>query len=202
MVNFFNVLNIPYTDNEKIIKKAFYKKVKELHPDTGKYNDKEFNLLIEAYKTLIDSKKRREYLKSLEETSKTKKYKKIPKNRIIFPNNLANILKRVKILDKKRYREIKKDFKVDLYILLDREDIEKSIVFEIDLPLRKICPVCFGNDEYCHLCNGIGTIITSYKHSFIINPPFYNKEQRELSINKIKSGQFLVKKILIEILIK
>ncbi|HOJ49864.1 MAG TPA: DnaJ domain-containing protein [Spirochaetota bacterium] len=202
MVDYFKILNIEYTEDENLIKKAFYKRVKELHPDTGQYDSSEFNLLIEAYKTLSDKKKRDEYIRTVIKEKTKNNLKKIEKNRIIFPNNLGNIVKKVKIFDRKRYKDAKKDFNVDLYVLISKKEINYNFYLEIDLPARIICPKCFGNNIYCDLCSGIKSIIRSFKYKVILKPPFKNMGKIEIPINKkIKGGEFLVKKIEIGILL-
>lgn len=59
--DFYKILNIPQNASESDIKKAFYKKAKESHPDVNKGSEDKFKEINEAYETLSDQFKRRQY---------------------------------------------------------------------------------------------------------------------------------------------
>jgi curved DNA-binding protein CbpA len=59
--NFYQVLNITQTASDSDIKKAFYKLAKEYHPDVSKGAEDKFKEINEAYETLSDEFKRRQY---------------------------------------------------------------------------------------------------------------------------------------------
>ncbi|MCQ2611761.1 MAG: J domain-containing protein [Treponema sp.] len=60
MINCYKVLGVPPTATASEIRRAYRKKVKELHPDaTGTHDTaKEFDLVVKAYQILSDSKTR------------------------------------------------------------------------------------------------------------------------------------------------
>jgi DnaJ-class molecular chaperone len=58
--DYYTILGVPRTANEKEIKTAYRKKAMEKHPDKGG-KEEEFKQLLEAYEVLSDSKKRSLY---------------------------------------------------------------------------------------------------------------------------------------------
>jgi molecular chaperone DnaJ len=61
--DYYKVLDVPKDASEAEVKKAFYRKARELHPDVNKAADAEerFKELNEAYDVLSDSSKRSQY---------------------------------------------------------------------------------------------------------------------------------------------
>jgi len=59
--DFYKILNIPQNASDGDIKKAFYKLAKEYHPDVYKGAEDKFKEINEAYETLSDQFKRRQY---------------------------------------------------------------------------------------------------------------------------------------------
>ena len=59
--DFYQTLNVQKTASDSDIKKAFYKLAKEYHPDVNKGAEEKFKEINEAYETLSDQFKRRQY---------------------------------------------------------------------------------------------------------------------------------------------
>ncbi|XP_028814486.1 dnaJ homolog subfamily B member 9a [Denticeps clupeoides] len=61
--DYYDILGVPKDASERQIKKAFHKLAMKLHPDKNKSPDSEtkFREIAEAYETLSDEKRRREY---------------------------------------------------------------------------------------------------------------------------------------------
>jgi len=61
--DYYKILNIPPDADDKLIKRAYYQKAKVFHPDINKsINSKQqFQILNEAYQTLINAGKRKVY---------------------------------------------------------------------------------------------------------------------------------------------
>ncbi|XP_006642962.3 dnaJ homolog subfamily B member 9a [Lepisosteus oculatus] len=61
--DYYNILGVPKDASERQIKKAFHKLAMKYHPDKNKSPDAEtkFREIAEAYETLSDEKRRREY---------------------------------------------------------------------------------------------------------------------------------------------
>ena len=63
-MNYYQILNISNTASQEQVKKAYLDKAKECHADHGG-NDEQFKIVCEAYETLKDEEKRRNYDKSI-----------------------------------------------------------------------------------------------------------------------------------------
>ncbi|XP_034718993.1 dnaJ homolog subfamily B member 9-like [Etheostoma cragini] len=61
--DYYDILGVPKDANERLIKKAFHKLALKYHPDRNKSPDAEakFREIAEAYETLSDDKRRRDY---------------------------------------------------------------------------------------------------------------------------------------------
>ncbi|XP_029597908.1 dnaJ homolog subfamily B member 9 [Salmo trutta] len=61
--DFYDILGVPKDASERQVKKAFHKLAMKYHPDRNKSPDAEarFREIAEAYETLSDNKRRREY---------------------------------------------------------------------------------------------------------------------------------------------
>lgn len=58
---YYDFLGVPSESAPREIKSAFRKKAKALHPDTARSDDRSMRFLLEAYRTLSDPERRREY---------------------------------------------------------------------------------------------------------------------------------------------
>lgn len=64
MKDYYEILEVDTESTPEQIKRAFRKKAKELHPDlshAGSYSAEKLHLLIQAYETLSDARRREEY---------------------------------------------------------------------------------------------------------------------------------------------
>lgn len=59
--NYYRILDVPYDATFSEIKKAYRKKVKEVHPDKDKGNAEHFKRVKEAYEILTNVEKRKRY---------------------------------------------------------------------------------------------------------------------------------------------
>ncbi len=64
--NYYSILGVPRTASRKQIKKAFFSLSQKYHPDKSIKNNKKYEKIIEAYETLKDTEKKREYDEELE----------------------------------------------------------------------------------------------------------------------------------------
>lgn len=78
-MNYYELLQITPNASEEVIKAAYKALVKKYHPDNGAIDGKEkLQLINEAYKTLSDSSRRKEYDKTLLCMSEQAVYTKTP----------------------------------------------------------------------------------------------------------------------------
>ncbi len=78
MTNYYRVLQVKKGSNSEEIKNSFRRLVKKYHPDKDKTNgvssEEKIKVLIKAYKTLTDSRKRFHYDKLLQNKNVKKSY--------------------------------------------------------------------------------------------------------------------------------
>jgi len=150
-MDFYKILGVKPNASPEEIKKAFREKAKKYHPDINPSNQEYFKLVVEAYETLIDPIKRREYdnqyLELEREVNKNNGGQKI------FPN-LFDITSR-----KKRGKDIKKE------IFITLKEAFEGCTKLISYTRKEICPNCNGNGlvensikKVCLKCNGTGNI--------------------------------------------
>ncbi len=187
-MNFYKLLAIKISASEDEIKKAYRKIAKRFHPDLNPSGDFIFKFLNEAYTTLLDPQKRKEYDRCL-----------IGKDNGKFSNFLFFTHKP------------KDGSDINLSIYLENKENEKEIV--VGYKRYKVCEFCEGNGlkedskiEICKKCNGTGKVKTKlgsivcfscfgegYK---ILNPCkfckglgyHYGKEKIRIKVKDLKSG--------------
>jgi DnaJ-class molecular chaperone len=166
IIDFYEVLNIPYKAKKELIRSAFCNLIKIYHPDiSGKNADEDkrkVDLIIKGYKLLIDDELRKDYTVQLLSKNRfnAEGYVYLPKNRIKYSISLSDLLT-TKLLNKKiRRRERMRTFGQDIEIFVTPKESEKGAVAYVELPSRMNCYVCYGEDRYCHVCSGVGRIPT------------------------------------------
>ncbi len=141
-MNFYKLLAIKINASEDEIKKAYRKLAKKFHPDLNPGSDNIFKLLNEAYITLLDPKKRKEY------------------NNFLFRKDNGRFSDFLFFTTKP-----KDGSDINLSIYLENKENEKEIV--ISYKRYKVCEFCEGNGlnenskiEICEKCNGTGKVKT------------------------------------------
>jgi DnaJ-class molecular chaperone len=160
---------------------------------------------MEAYGTLRDRELRHHYhddlLQYLSEKNR-EQYALVPGERVIFSNRLDSILKKIRIFDKKHYRKIRRNFQEDLCIFVSRKEAETGIRFSVTLPVRRVCPQCFGNHgEECPLCDGLGMVSSSHPHILTLSPPLNHGEIQLVPVQgkPCKGAYFITRKLKVRI---
>lgn len=204
MVNLFKILGLQPGVNTGEVKSAFYSRIKMLHPDTGNYQQDKFEEVLGAYRILKDPEKRKKHEKELVlfwAKKKLEGFSTLPPNRIIFPKSLHNIIRKIQIFDKKRYRKVSGDFNEDLCLLLTHQEAQLGIRFSVNLPLRRVCPECMGAGVDCSLCDGMHMITGSHPYQVILPGPLMHQQIKVISITKkpFSGAYFLTKKLKIRL---
>jgi len=116
--NYYDVLSVDVNADNEQIKRAYREAAKKYHPDVNKSSDSEelFKIVKEAYDTLINDERRREYDKTLPLN--------IRKNR---RRNMANEKKAEEVFEEKKPE---KD-----YPLLDKIRIIFAVLFFVIVPV-------------------------------------------------------------------
>jgi len=151
-MDFYKILGVKRDASPEEIKKAFREKAKKYHPDINPNNQEYFKLVVEAYETLIDPKKRREYDNQFIEAERNNGEK--PANQQNIFSNIFDITSR-----KRKGKDIKKE------IYLTLKEAFNGCQKKISYTRREICPNCNGTGlvensikKLCLKCNGTGTI--------------------------------------------
>ncbi len=177
MINYYEVLEVPfYADNDDI-KRAFRRLAKKYHPDVlteTDHNSSRMTEIIEAYKILTDHSLRKKYDAEFVREAAEKirsKYKILPKTRIIYTSTLKNIISNGILTRRNLKHRIKKlKFDEDMTIYISREEQKDGAVIKLTLPARTLCDVCFGGSRTCYRCDGIGRVVSTEELEFFIPP--------------------------------
>jgi curved DNA-binding protein CbpA len=151
MIDLYDVLNVKKTCSRNKIKKEYRKLVIVYHPDKGG-DPKLFELINNAYETLIDTEKREEYDKAYS------LWKDSNKDYFSLKNNSINFLETqeelVKNIDKKELEDKKKNFNEEIIKeeILSKEELIKRMK-DLELAreqddLDNIHNSIFENDEF------------------------------------------------------
>ncbi len=147
-MDFYRLLGVSPSASKEEIKRAFREKAKKYHPDLNPENQEIFKKIIEAYETLMDDNKRKEY--------DLKRKSNFIKNKID-----EEIREFLNLKNKKKLKG--KDIKKEVFITL-KEGFE-GVYKKISYTKKKICPNCNGSGttensfiQKCNTCKGEGKI--------------------------------------------
>jgi DnaJ-class molecular chaperone len=195
LIDYYEILNVPYKAKKELIRSAFCNLIKIHHPDiSGNNSDdekKKVDLIIKGYKILIDDKVRREYTNQLlSGRFNSEGYVYLPKNRIKYSISLKDLLT-TRLLNKKvKRKERIGKFGQDIEIFITPKESEKGAVVYLELPSRMDCHVCYGKDAYCHVCNGVGRIPTASHLEVKIHPNTKNGSTIDFNLMKFRPDSF------------
>jgi molecular chaperone DnaJ len=140
MKDYYKILGVDKKSTKEDIKKAYRKLSKKYHPDVNPNGEEEFKNISEAYETLIDDNKRKEYDNPV-------KFKNPFNGSNPFENFHRNFRREVN----------NKNIRVDITPLESFLGVKKDINYSIDYN----CNTCDGNGgetKTCGICNGTGNI--------------------------------------------
>ncbi len=212
MLNYYDILNVPYTATIGEIRISYRKMAKRYHPDLSpdKSGAAKFKLITEAYqvlgnhslKTCYDQKIMSKKLHFEGNNS----YIIIPRKRVRFASSFKNLAESGLLAQKRLKRQDRlQSFGYDVSITIKAHENKRGVAVNIPLPAKGICYVCYGAELTCYLCEGMGkysfvgdlglTIPANMKHNSVF----------EINISKYqpsKEAFFTMKllKILIDIL--
>ena len=184
--NYYLVLGVSRGADREKIKKAYRRVAKQYHPDVARNQEsaKQFQEIREAYETLSDDAKRRQYDAELEREGSPLRVSNVSDiiqartarlNRMegLFSTSvdefLEGFLPGFFDLDPHRIGE------KDLYLeaILSPEEAATGGLYPIAVPVWEPCPRCgrsgFLDRFFCPLCNGYGRVRS--KREFSLNMP-------------------------------
>lgn len=150
MKNYYVILQVDPKSTLEAIKRAYRRLAKRYHPDkrglTGSAaNEEQFKEISEAYETLRDPEKRREYDKKLEHSK--------PK-RAGFGTDFHR--------SREGFRRAQASPALSADIILSQEELLRGGSIPVEVPIQVECPYCFGfgNTFFfrCPECGGTGVI--------------------------------------------
>lgn len=202
MEDYYIVLGISRGSNLEKIKRAYRTIVKKYHPDISQSQEsnKKFLEIREAYETLSDESKRRQYDAELERQGSSLRIRKVPE----IINTRTSRLDEVEELfsssaddffegflpgffdvDRSRFRG------KDLYFeaILSPEEAAEGGLYPVTIPVLEPCPRCsksgFLNDFFCPRCNGYGRVRSEREFSLSIPPNVRHGTEIRLSLEDI-----------------
>lgn len=213
MDDYYVVLGISKGASLAKIKKAYRMVVKKYHPDTtqGPEDRKKFLEIREAYETLSDEEKRRQYDAELERRGSTLRVRKVPE----IVNARKSRLEEVEGLFRSSVDEFFEGFLPgffdpgkkglegkDLYyeaILTPQEAVEGGLC-PITVPVLEPCPRCgtsgLWDGFFCPLCNGYGRVRAERTFKLRIPPNVTHGTKVKLSLEDIG-----LKKVILNVIV-
>jgi len=214
--DYYIVLGVNREADLRKIKKAYRTVIKRYHPDITRTKEStaRFLEIKEAYETLRDEEKRKNYDEELSgqapELRISKAHETIERRRTLFDETegyfssftddfFEGFLPGFFDIDKTRMRA------KDLYfeaILSPREALEGGL-FPVTVPIFEPCPRCsktgFWEDFFCPVCSGYGRVRSERRFSLSIPPHVKHGTEIRLSMEDIGlRGAFLNVLVLID----
>ncbi len=196
LINYYDVLNIPYDAKKEDIRSSFRTLIKLYHPDISGENTvelrKKADLIIRGYKILIDDNLRQEYTKRLISAQKVtpEGYSLIPPKRVKYSMSLGELLK-IRLLSKKiRHKDRIYNLGQDVEIFITPGESRRGFVACIDLPSRIACPLCYGKSPDCHICHGVGRIGSTSTLAVTMPPPVEHGCVLDIDLMKMRPDRF------------
>lgn len=184
--DYYIVLGVSRGADLERIKRAYRKVVKKYHPDTSRTEETaaRFREAREAFETLGDVEKRREYDRELERVT-GERIRRVPEivrahrddyfSRVESPFSEADDFFSgflAGFFDSGRGRSRGKDLYLEA--VLSRQEALEGGLYPITVPVHAVCPRCGGRgdweDLFCPSCRGYGRIRTEREFSLSIPP--------------------------------
>ena len=134
--------------------------------------------IIEAYKILVDDKKREEYntlfikeliKKKVKNSNQSSSIYLLPNDRIEYSVSLENILKQGFRMGKSyNHNAVIDHLGQDIIIYVKPIEVKMGAAAKLEIPAKLPCPICRGSNPTCYRCKGSGFVKTVEKVSFFI----------------------------------
>jgi len=189
MSTYYDVLKVKRDAGSFDIKRAFYRLAKQYHPDIAP-NTTGFLEILNAYKTLIDERKREWYDSTLRRRRIV-----LPKERISYAVSLRDIADLRCSLSSLHGRSGRRKSCInlkgyDICIHLTQSELMTGSVVWVGLPAHVICPLCRGNRVYCTFCSDRGYILKAVPVPIDIPSDLTDNKIFTVSLREIKREEF------------
>jgi molecular chaperone DnaJ len=200
--NYYVVLGISTGADVQKIKKAYRNVAKKYHPDLtdSRENKEKFLKAKEAYETLTDEKKRRQYDENLSREESVIRISRVHdtiKRRTSWWKEMERLFLTTTddffegfvpgFFDLQKSRLNEKDLFYEA--LLSPQEAYSGGIYPLSVPVIESCPRCnrvgLVNDFYCPNCSGYGRVLSERVISLIIPPRVSHGTQIQLSLEDI-----------------
>ena len=202
MKDYYVVLGVSKGANLNKIKKAYRTVVKKYHPDITHTQEgkKRFLEIREAYETLSDEIKRRQYDEGLEKQGSPLRVMRVPE----IINSRTSRLKEWEDLFSSTVDEFFEGFLPgffnlerggirgkDLYFeaMISPEEAARGGLYPINIPVLEPCPNCrksgFFENFFCPICKGYGRVYSERKFSLSMPPNVTHGTEVRISLDDI-----------------
>ena len=202
MRNYYVVLGVSKGANLDKIKKAYRTVIKKHHPDITQSQEskKRFLEIREAYETLSDETKRKQYDADLERQGSPLRVRKVPDiikartSRLdeierLFSSSVDDFFEGFLpgFFDVYKGRIRGKDLYFEA--ILSPEEAADGGLYPITIPVMEPCPRCvksgFWDNFFCPVCNGYGRVHSEREFSLSIPPNVKHGTEIRLSLEDI-----------------
>ena len=204
-VDYYIILGVNRSANLNKIKKAYREVAKQCHPDSrhparsSDPSSEKFCKITEAYETLSDAQKRRQYDNSLAQEERYAAPAPSPEEfirRRKTPDIIDSLFSRTDdffdgfvpgFMTKPRFRSPAKDLFIE--IRLTPSESREGGLFPLTVPVIEPCPRCrktgLWNEFFCPVCSGTGRVRTEREFSLSIPPHTEHGTEARISLEDI-----------------
>jgi molecular chaperone DnaJ len=198
--DYYVILGVSRGASQNQIKRAYRKIAKQSHPDLSRTpSEREFVEIREAYETLANKDKRRQYDADLIQENIPVTISRYPEAVIERRSAFREIDRFESVLDdffegfvpgffaKERFRSPTKDLYYEM-VLTPREAREGGL-FPIKVPVIKPCPRCsksgIWDEFYCPACLGNGRIKSEHEFTLSVPANLTHGDRQRISLEDI-----------------
>jgi len=197
--DYYVILGVSRGADQKKIQKAYRTIVKNFHPDaTGTQESSERFLEIkEAYETLADEKRRKEYDEELTREGSTLRITRVPEiveKRTSLFDQMGDFFSSVDefysgFLPGFFHRGFGRGKSLYLELILTPREASQGGLFPITVPVVEDCPRCskegFWEEFFCPVCRGYGRVRSKREFSLSVPPRISHGMEISLSMEDI-----------------
>ena len=197
--DYYVILGVSRGADQKKIQKAYRTIVKKFHPDaTGNQESSERFLAVkEAYETLTDKERRREYDEELARRGSKLRITKVPEiveKRTSLFEQMDDFFSSVDefysgFLPGFFHRALGREKSLYLELILTPREASQGGLFPITVPVVEDCPRCgkarLWEEFFCPLCRGYGRVPSKREFSLSLPPRVSHGAEIRLSMEDI-----------------